>query len=106
MQVGDLVKTHNGNLVMITEIGGDLGRVFDNRSRTTGAIGHPGSIANVNDILVGKVPLDCVDHREPADAGIEYADRKGVHGKKEALASTKPELVRLGDHKTPRVKEE
>ncbi|MCH2331699.1 MAG: hypothetical protein MK312_09200 [Roseibacillus sp.] len=52
------------------------------------------------------MPLDCVDHREPADAGIEYADRKGVHGKKEALASTKPELVRLGDHKTPRVKEE
>ena len=25
MQVGDLVKTHNGNLVMITEMGGDLG---------------------------------------------------------------------------------
>ena len=66
----------------VFKVSRDLGCVVDDRAGAPGPVGDAGGVSDVDDILVGEVLLDGIDHREPSDAGVEYADGKGIHGRK------------------------
>ena len=83
VQVGDYVLVHVGFamtqvdteeaerlLQELRDLGGEVGDGFDRFH----AVGHARGVAEIDDVLVGQALHQRADDRQPADAGIEYAD--------------------------------
>src|SRR5919107_6449763 len=88
-----VARDHDGLYTLVQEPLQNLQTVPFDRVRRLGAIGYPCGIAEVDGGFSRQPLVDGSGDSEPADAGIEYADRRRVHRRRtgtEIVAPTPP----------------
>ena len=54
--------------------GRGLQGITQHRGRALGAVGDPGGIPEIDEVLTGELTGELLEDRKPTDPGIEYAD--------------------------------
>src|SRR5690606_1635739 len=78
---GGVAGQHQRLGALLQEKPGDLLAALANELRTLLAIGHMTAVGDVEQRLLRQPRANLVQHREAADAGVEHADRRRVHGR-------------------------
>ncbi len=59
--------------------------ILADRCGTLGAVRQPRGVAEIDEVFAGQPVEQCAQHGQPADAGVEHADRRGVRNRLVAL---------------------